>query len=211
MKFLISLIGFVAGIAAAIGFLLSNPLQTSLLPVAVTDNVYNWRALEFQGAAFGTTQLMNLPLGQQGEAFIAEGIATSNASLLILEDKNGQPAALATRIVVLNDKSDLLRSDVGVSTYTNIIWPNYGSLFLAGDENRWPIIRNDALQLLGESNYQPVDTFSVSALGHDRFVAGGSGGFAGVGGRYTEELYADSATYGRFAGRIALELETGSD
>jgi hypothetical protein len=211
MRLLISIVGLLAGAIAGLGLLLVNPLQPPQVSVADFDNVYDWRALEFHGAVFGTPRLMNLPVGRHGEAFVAEGIASSNVSLLLMGDKNGHPAALATRIVILNAKGDLLSSDVGVSTYTNIIWPNYGSLFLHGDENRWGLIRNDALTLLGESNYQPVSTFPVSSLTKDRSVAGGSGGFAGVGGHYAEELTGDPANPDRYAGRIALELETGGD
>jgi len=211
MRLLASLTGLLVGVAAALVFLLNNPLQSPRVSLAGVENVFDWRALEFHGAVFDPARLMNVPLNKHGEPFVADGIADSNVSLMLLGDKNGRPAALATRITYQNDKADVLYSDVGVSTYTNIIWPNYGSLFLHSDENRWDLIRNDAMQALGESNYQPVNSFLVSTPARDRAVAGGSGGFAGVGGRYAEELIADPAIPGRYAGRIALELQAGGN
>lgn len=210
MRALATIIGFFAGVAAALTLLINNPLQSALLPVSAA-NAYGWRALEIHGARFDANRLMNLPIGQRNEAFIADGIETANAAVLILSDVNGQPAALAVRLMALNEKDALLHAEVGVSTYMNVIWPNYGSIFLHGDENRWPIIRDRVLELIGRGHYQRAGVFSVSTVGGDHTVAGGSGAFAGIGGRYTEELYVDTEQVDRYAGRLELKLQTNGE
>jgi hypothetical protein len=208
MKFLITLSGFLAGVAAVFALLINNPMQSPALPVS-PDNAYSWQALEFHGGGFDASRLMHIPLGQSKEAFVAEGIDTANAAVLILRDGNNQPAALAIRLEALHKKNDLLRSQVGVSTYTNIIWPNYGSVFTHGYENRWPIIRDQALSLVGGDEYQPASEFAVSVVDGERTVTGGSGAFTAIGGRFTEELYVDPEQADRYAGRLELELQTG--
>ena len=210
MRSLITLFGFVAGIAATLAVLLNNPLQSAPLPVSDT-NAYDWQALELHGASFGPSQLMNIPLGHRNQPFTADGIKTANAAVLILRDAAGQPAALAIRFEVLSDKSALFRADVGTSMYMNIIWPNYGSLFLHGYENRWPIIRDTVLKLANKNYYQPADSFGVSIAGSDRTVAGGSGGFAAIGGSFAEELYDDTDQTDRYAGRLELQLQTSGE
>jgi hypothetical protein len=208
VKGLSIILGLLAGAVGAVVLLFNNPLQPSRPSILPNASVYDWRAPEFHGASFGAAGLMNLPIGPRSEPFGAAGIATANAAVLILTDEDGQPAALAARITVLGETPDLLRSDVGVSSYTNIIWPNYGSLFLRGEENRWALIRDSALKFSGMSNAGADGRFRVSRLAGMRDVIGGSGAFANIGGRYAEELSWDEDNPERLAGTIGLGLLT---
>lgn len=211
MKGFSIILGLVAGAVGAVVLLLNNPLQPSQPSISRNASVYNWRSPEFHGASFGTAGLTRIPVGPRSEPFAAAGIATANAAVLILTDTDGQPAALATRITVLGETQDPLRSDVGVASYTNIIWPNYGSLFLRSEENRWALIRDTVLQVAGIPDTRGEGGFRVSRLTGIRDVIGGSGAFAKIGGRYAEELRWDSENPERLAGTISLGLLTDEE
>ncbi|HJP05223.1 MAG: hypothetical protein CL799_12555 [Chromatiales bacterium] len=208
MKALAIILGLVMGAVGALALLLNNPLQPSRPSISPTASVYDWRASEFHGASFGTAGLTRLPVGPRSQPFVAAGISTANAAVLILTDADGQPAALATRITVLGETSDLLRSDIGVSSYTNIIWPNYGTLFLQSNENRWSLVRDTALTFAGIPNSRAKEGFRISRLAGVRDVIGGSGAFAKIGRRYVEELRWDEENPERLAGTIGIGLLT---
>ena len=206
MRGFVSFAGLVAGIAAAIALLLNNPMKPSQVAITSPEEAYVWQALELHGATLGPAKLLNVPGDRYAGELPDETVRGANAAVLIVRDAAGQPAALAVRIEYQDKQPDLLRSAVGVSSHLNIIWPNYGSLLLHAEENRWTLIRGQVLELLGLQLPNPERPFSVTTLNGARDVIGGSGAFAGVGGSYNEELMIDAEAAGRYTGRLALGL-----
>jgi hypothetical protein len=206
VKKLIAFLGFVCGGMTAIAALLLNPTGPIPIVGGMGSNTYVWSALQFHGAELDEVALLGLPLKAPGRAFSAAGVAAANASILVLRGADGEAAALATRLVALDEDGELLSADLGVNTYTSIFWPNRGSLFLYGYENRWPIIRDNVLGGFG----RPAEDFwLVSAQRRDGAptgVVGGSGALEGMGGRYSETLQPNSAGDGTFTGELSLEL-----
>jgi hypothetical protein len=206
LKKLIAFLGLVCGALTAIAALLINPIGPVPIGGGMGTNTYAWSALEFHGAELDEVTLLGLPLRTTGRAFDAEGIAAANASILVLRGADGKAAALATRLVALDEAGELLNADVGVNTFTSIFWPNRGSLLLYGYENRWPLIRDNVLGGFGKT---PEDFWLVSAQRRDGAptgVVGGSGAMEGMGGRYSETLQPNSSGDGTYTGKLSLEL-----
>ncbi|MCP4000663.1 MAG: hypothetical protein GY727_07120 [Gammaproteobacteria bacterium] len=206
MNKLIAFIGFVCGILTAIFALLLNPVGPVLISGSMDSNSYAWSALDFYGAELDEVTLLGLPLSISGKAFADEGVVSANASTLVLRGADNKPAALATRLVALDEKGELLSADLGVNSFTNIFWPNRGSLMLYGYENRWPVIRNNILSRLGRVS---EDSWLVSAQSPGNSptgVIGGSGAMEGMGGRYSETLQLNPEGEENFMGQLSLEL-----
>ena len=206
MKKLIAFLGLVCGALTAIAALLLNPIGPIPIGGGMGTNTYGWSALEFHGAELDAVTLLGLPLRKTGQAFTDDGVVSANASILVLRGADGEAAALATRLVALDEGGELLNADLGVNTFTSVFWPNRGSLQLYGYENRWPVIRDS---LLGGFGRPPEDSWLVSAQRRDGAptgVVGGSGAMEGMGGRYSESLQPNPSGDGTFTGQLSLEL-----
>ena len=202
MHLFISLIGLLAGMALGFAALLFNPLEKP--PVALTETeVYDLSPLEFHGAALDDVMLLNIPLAGSGSPFAAENMTHANASIVVLRGANGEAVALGTRLVMAGDDSDLLGANLAVQTYTNIFWPNRGSLMMHGLENRWSVLRSHVLEGAGSTTSWPVSIGpgTVEKIG----ILGGSGALQSIGGSYSEELRLNPVGDGTFVGRISLE------
>jgi hypothetical protein len=204
MRLIISLIGFFAGSAVALSALLFNPLEPVPIPQAGAK-IYDWSPLEFHGAELDEVTLLGLPLRQSGSPFVADEIGLANASIIVLRDPDGEAVALATRLVSMDDASDLLGADLAVNAYTNIFWPNRGSLMMYGRENRWSVMRSRIMQATGNT---AANSWLVSTDRRDGSVSGilgGSGAVESTGGRYSERLQPNPSGDGTFTGSLSLE------
>lgn len=206
MKKLITFMGLLCGCVAALAVLLFNPLGPVVIHAGLGADTYDWSALEFHGAELDAVTMLGLPLQVSGQPFTATGVESANASIVVLHDPDGKAVALATRLVALDETGDLLHGDLGVNAYTNIFWPNRGSLLLYGYENRWPVIRGNVMSILGQAAEASWLVSAARRDGRPSGVVGGSGLQEGVGGRYSETLHLSSADDGTFAGRLSLEL-----
>ena len=141
----VSTLGFLAGVAGAIALLLNNPMKSSQVGITDAQAAYSWQSLEFHGAAINPVRLLNLPGVQHTGVLAGDAIEAANVAVIVVRDPAGQPAALGTRIEYQDKHPDLTRSNVGVASFTSMMWPNYGSLLLHGYENRWPLVRSWSL------------------------------------------------------------------
>jgi hypothetical protein len=208
MKRLVIISGLLSGMFVTLVFLLNNPVSSAGLSGAAGKNAYYWNVLEFAGNNFSPAGLLGLRGDNGGSSLGAEEVALANASILLLQDSSGQPVAIATRLSSVSKGGDILSGNVGTETYTNIVWPNRGSVFMQGYENRWPLIRDDLLSVFGPSEDAE---YAVSAAANDRAdtgIVGGSGQLVGVGGSYSETLRPDPDKPGHYAGMISLITPT---
>jgi len=211
MRKLIGIIGFLCGIGAGLFMLLNNPLGPPAYSVAETSDTYQWRALEFFGISFTPAELLGISSGSTNRSLGAKEVKLASASIILLLDESGQPAALATRLTAINKSPDMFTEQVGVDTYTNIFWANAGSLLMHGYENRWPLVRTNMVAALGASD-EVIDngSFAVSAVppdGEPTGIVGGSGLFSGIGGRYSETIWRDTEQPDLYAGSISLDID----
>ena len=210
MKRLIVIIGFLCGIGAGVLMILNNPLSSPGFSVASKSDAYQWRALEFFGIAFTPTELLGVSKGSINRSLGAKEVVLTSASVILLQDEAGRPAALATRLTAMNKSPDIFTKNVGVDTYTNIFWANAGSVLMHGYENRWPLVRS---HFVASSNGVDEETgrlnFPVSAERPDKEpagIVGGSGLFSAIGGRYSETIWQDPEQPGLYAGSVSLDV-----
>lgn len=207
---LAALLGFLVGIAAGILLLLYNPLSPppeSNLIRSGGSEAYRYTPSEVRGMDLSAKGLMNGErLGLVEHDFSSPGISHSIAAVLVLRDANGDYAALATKLAAFSADSSVLRGDVGINSYWNIFWPNRGSVFLAGYENRWPMIRDRFVAAIRGDVPGPGSQEYILTAKSDRHEAarafGGSGRYRDTKGTFQESEQrpdADSETEGSVA------------
>ncbi len=200
MRLLIALMGLIGGAFAGIYGVLHNPLTAAEEPVAgIAGDSYRWQVLEAAGNGFGPAELFGLPVA--GRPLGAAALDSASAAIVLLTDEQDQPRALATRLAVYSSDSSLTAGHVGVETFTNVFWPNAGSVFLHGYENRWPVIRAAA-------DMDSAGLVKLTAVGpgiDPGAIIGGSGLYEGAGGRFSETVWADPARPETSAGQLVLE------
>jgi len=210
MRRLAGIIGFLCGIGAGLFVLLNNPLSPPAYSAGEISATYQWRSLEFFGISFTPAELLGISSGSPNRSLGAKEVELSSASIILLQDESGQPAALATRLTAMNKSPDFFAEQVGVDTYTNIFWANAGSVLMHGYENRWPLVRDNVVALFDESGeVTGVGKFTVSAARPDKEITGivgGSGVFSGIGGRYSETIWRDPEQPDLYAGAISLGI-----
>ena len=210
MKRLTGIIGLLCGIATGLFMLLNNPFSPPALAAAESADTYQWRSLEFFGISFTPAELLGVASGSTHRSLGAEEVRLASASIILLQDKSGQPAALATRLTAMNKSPDMFGQQVGVDTYTNIFWANAGSVMMHGYENRWPLVRNRLVATMNDSSEAAENSqFYVSAARPDKEptgIVGGSGLFSGIGGHYTETIQRDPEQPDLYAGSITLDI-----
>ena len=123
MKLLIGLTGFALGAVVVIAGLLFNPLSPKAVLTGSAASTYATSILEFHGVELDEVALLGLPLQTAGNPQPAQSLAASNATVMVLRGSGGEAIGLATRLVTLDEESDLLRGELGTETYTNIFFP----------------------------------------------------------------------------------------
>lgn len=205
MRLLFALIGFFAGAALTVYGVLNNPLARPALSQSGVE-LYDLSPLEFHGAELDYVMLLNLPLTTAGTPFAASNMKHSNASIVVLRNLQGEAVAMGTRLVTAGDDSDLLDGKLSVQTYTNIFWPNSGSLMMHGLENRWAMLSEEAAgeEASSDSSWTVSVKPPAGAVGG---ILGGSGKLEAVGGTYTEVLQPNPSGDGTFVSQIGLLKE----
>ena len=199
--------GFLCGVIATLMMLLNNPVSSAGLSGASGDDAFHWNILEFAGNSYDPAGLMGI--GSSEGALGAKEVALANASIMLLQDTAGQPVALATRLSSVSKGSDILAGSVGTDTFTNIFWPNRGSVFMQGYENRWPLIRNRLVGMFSSSDQTEFAVSAASQEDTEAGIVGGSGQLVGLGGRYSETLREDPERPGHYIGTISLDTPEG--
>lgn len=208
MKTIVVLAGLLAGFVAASLAIVHLPRGPQTVADFGDVERYEWTAVEYHGRIHDTPSLFGIAWTQQERLFGAATLRDASAAILLLRDVEGVPRALATRIQVRNPDSELLDADLGVETYTNIFWPNRGSVLAASYENRWPQLESLVAELQGEV---PTDApWLVSSVGGNHRalgIVGGSGAFDGAEGEFSERLQLDPSAPGGFRGTLGLMLK----
>jgi hypothetical protein len=214
MKYVLAaLLGILLGAAGAGAALYYNPL-TKVRELPSTES---WiLAYDFPGGSTlalthaGQLGLPHIPTGvaQLWEAAIADVVL----NVLVLEDENGTPRALASRVTVPSRETDLLLRGFLVSEHWLITVPGQGTLFVDGENNLWPFLKDSLIPVRylqqkwrGPARY-PVTVGPTS--GHTADVIGVSGAYAGMHGsaRETYDLRSFSAGFGIEALRGTLSV-----
>jgi hypothetical protein len=192
MRYLIvAMLGLAIGAAAAFGVLYVNPFSVDggAAPSA-SDRVFRYSL---------PGDVLEFSLGEDARVF---GQAASQDGLweetidraavlgLALADASGEPAAVASRLMIASADTDLLLRGVLVADHWLVTVPGEGTLFVRADANAWPFVKEALLPAWylerpwqGPEEYWP--TVGPGADGSGT-VVGIAGSFAGSEGRVVE-------------------------
>ena len=211
MRYIFAIVvGILVGAAGAAAALYYNPL-TNVHEVQAEESLT--LAYDFPGGSTlalthaGQLGLPRIPTDVPAlwEATIADVVL----NVLVLEDENGEPFALASRVSVPSQDTDLLLRGFLVAERWLITVPGQGTLFVDGENNLWPFLKESLIPVRyfqqewhGPARY-PVTVGPTSA--HTAEVFGVSGAFAGKRGGALE-------TYDlrRFSAGLGIEALRGT-
>jgi hypothetical protein len=213
MRFAVGIIGLLCGVALGAALLLLNPvtlLQPSLPPLAGSVQSLTWENGRAHGMAMTARAVLGIDMGDAAtSAFADPGIRYARVEVAALSGEVGMGPALAVRFSAIARQNSLLRARFGMTTYTNIIWPGSGSLFLAGSENLWAPVR-DRLWLAARGRGLPPGAQyrlpPVPGATVGQTITGASGRYAGASGEYRESLEPLPERRGDLAGRRHLKI-----
>ncbi len=201
IRFLLGATGLLAGMATALVAVLFNPLAA---PVAMRSPefgpnlVKQYESPGFRGLDLGPVSF----LGQQGSTGFEEpGIEDVRVMMMVLEADDSSGKALAIKLSALSADNSILQGQLGLHSHWNIVWPGQGSYLLTGQENYWPLIRDE----LVASYRPPRDRYVVTSAG-EGLLAGGAGRFTGVSGAYAETVIDENAGPGRLHGLLEMSV-----
>jgi hypothetical protein len=214
MKGLVGILGILIGTGSALVLLLLNPFYPHIDPSGNVQRgamIYNYSAAEYHGIAmtplsfFGISEIFG-----GGDGFYSDGIRHTAAAVILLRNRDGQTAALATKLTAVAEASDMLVGDLGIDSYWNIFWPNSGSVFLVGRENYWPVVTDVLIAgLRGEGPLPAGERYSVTVRPEGRRVRGvlgSSGKFTGATGLFQDNYISQPDSPSGAVGMITMQI-----
>jgi hypothetical protein len=186
----VAVLGLLIGVAGAGVVLYYNPFTTATAGAPGADDSVLRYSLPGQVLELALGENAILPARIRTKTSLWEEAIDRTAVLgLVLSDQAG-PVAIATRLMAVSPKTDLLLHGVVVNDYWLVTYPNQGTLFVRSDSNVWPFLKRTALPIWlldrpwqGPVEYRP--TVGPGA-GHAAVVIGVSGAFEGQMGSAVE-------------------------
>ncbi len=209
MRGLVALVGLCAGIVTGFLLVLSDPI--GLLnppPERKTSSLTQLVVVDSSG--LGSSRQPRFAFGDEADpALPATTLKNARVDLALLKPDEPGASAMAVKLSAVSPTNDLLRARLSADVTWNIVWPNHGSIFLAGADNHWPQLKAASLSALtgggfslGEERFELTD---LSPGTRFQGVVGGSGALTEVGGRYAEA----TGPGGEFVGsRLRLQART---
>lgn len=188
---LVAIVGLVLGAAAAGALLYVNPLaEKSGAPPNPAARVLEYSLPD---------HVLDLSVGQDARLFgqdtgddglWEETIDRAAVLGLVLNDSDSRPAAIASRLIVTSEETDLLLRGMLVADHWLVTIPGEGTLFVQADSNAWPFLKETLVPvwyfdrpLEGPAEYWPT----VGPLGDDSArVVGLTGALRGSKGSAVE-------------------------
>ena len=210
MKWAVIIVGLITGFCAGAALLLVYPVdwlpgstfvqRTSQTRLSITDASH--RGIEATvGAMLGLGQI-------EGGGFMDPALRNSRISVAVLDPvgEAGAPA-LAVKLSAVAPDNNLLRSRLVAVSDWNLYWPGHGSLFLAGIDNYWPLLKDAIWSALTGSGFHVHGSHllsPVSELAATQRVIGASGKLERLAGSYREWQEYDASN----GAEGTLELDT---
>jgi hypothetical protein len=192
MNWIVALLGFVVGAAAAGGVIYYNPLTNTDGPAPDPSD----RSLHYDLPG----EVLGFELGERAlppgtasadAGFWEETIARTALLGVVLSDAEDKPAAVASRLIAGSPSTDFLLSGVRLDDYWLLTIPGEGAMFLRSDSNVWPFLKETLLPVWylgrpwsGPADYRPNAGPSASGAA---VVIGATGRFVGVEGTALEQ------------------------
>jgi hypothetical protein len=212
MKYLaIALLGLLLGAAAAGAVLYFNPLTAERAPA--TGNYDGaWRyALPQDALTFERGMGTYLPdeVAPAGELW-EKSIQSSALLALRLRDAEGNPSAIASRLLAGSRETDLLLRGLLVADHWLITVPGQGSVFVRAETNVWPLLKDTVIPVryLDRAWEGPIE-IKPTAGPHSTGAAlaiGATGSFASVRGEAAEAYRLNGIAPLAADGQLLLDL-----
>lgn len=187
MKYVFMLmLGLLIGAALGVTGLYYNPLTSREAPVPQdADWTLSFGSPLTDGLAFthgGNSRMPRSPLGVPD--LWESTISQSALSVLAMRRADGEGiAALASRISLPSETTDLLTRGLVLEDYWTLTVPGEGTLFLQAHENVWPLIKEAVIPVwyLGQTwqgprSYRPT---AGPGIGNTALLLGATGAFVG--------------------------------
>ena len=188
----IALLGLVIGAAGAGAVIYFNPLTNTRAADSGSSDLTLHYSLPGEVLGF-TLGEHALPPGtaKVDDGFWEETIARTALLGLVLNDADGKPAAVASRLLAGSAATDFLLSGVLVSDYWLLTFPNQGTLFLRANSNVWPLLKETLVPVWyfgrpwgGPASYRPTAGPGDEGAA---VVIGATGRFVGLEGTAIEQ------------------------
>jgi hypothetical protein len=188
---IVAVLGLLIGAAAGAAAIYYNPFTQPSPPPA--DNAALALHYGLPGEVLGFTLGKDvIPPGtpKRDDVFWEETIDRTALLSLVLEDAHDKPAAIASRLLAVSPRTDLLLSGVRVNDYWLLTIPGEGTLFLRTETNVWPFLKETlpvwyfGRHWKGPSEYRPTAGPGIDGTA---VVVGATGRFAGLEGSAVEK------------------------
>jgi hypothetical protein len=185
------LLGMLAGMLAGILIVIFNPFAGGTLLRSVPEaKFHSYTTGDVYGMHRSVDSILNLAWLLQGPGDFSEpAIRNTTASVLVLRDYTGSPVAFATRLSSVARNDNMLLGSLKMRTYSNVFWPNEGSVYMQAEETRRPMFRDGLVSFLTGGELSANAESYVLTIDSDRNqIVGLSGELADVSGAYSEVL-----------------------
>lgn len=146
MKSVVAFLGLLIGSLLGGALVLLNPITLAQgTPAGLTGAVrtFTWAAGGgHRGFDLTPSGLLGGRGVEPGAGFDDPGIRYARAEVVLLTGEPGAPAALGVRLSAVARPNALLKARLGTTTAWNLVWPERGTLLLAGSENYWAPLRD---------------------------------------------------------------------
>lgn len=218
MKIFIALLaGVLLGAAAAAAVLYLNPLSQP--PMARGEDADGALTLRYRfpaGSTIALTHDGSLQLPYQPHdipPLWEETLSGVVLNVLVLEDENGMPQALASRVSVPSPDTDLLLRGVIVADHWLVTAPGRGSMFVEAHNNVWSVLKDTLPVAYLNREWRGPTSYSVTAgpaAGGTAAIVGATGAWSKVRGAareaYDIEQYSASGGLEAMEGELVLEF-----
>ncbi|HEX9878307.1 MAG TPA: hypothetical protein VGC50_16840 [Gammaproteobacteria bacterium] len=214
--FVVLVLGFLTGVGAGLGGLYYNPLtRESGFTLTSTDQSLNYESPITAGLVFTHGGLSRLPTHPASVPELWEATLNKTAlSVLALAGADGEPRAVASRISLLSERTELLTGGALLRDNWLVSVPGEGSLVITADANWWPFLRETLIPVWyfgrewrGPSGYAPT---AGPAAGGAALLRGVSGAYAGRSGvaaeRYQIEAFDQRVGPGKASAELAWQF-----
>lgn len=214
MKKVMAGLGLVIGVLLGTALLMLNPVTLMQpRPVGLAGAV---QALGWQDAG-GSTGFAMTPAGvlgvagdrEKGAGLALPGIRYARAEVVALAGDSGMPEALGVRLSAIADENSLMKARLGIVTSWNLVWPQRGSVLLAGSENLWTPLRDGLWSAVRGRGWNPGrERYLLAPLPEagTGLVVKRTGEFSGSGGAFREQFTPLASRPGDLTGQRELQL-----
>jgi len=193
MRYLVvAALGLLIGAAAAGAAIYYNPLieTRSSAQADVADRVLHY-SLPSEVLGFALGEQVVPPGTTKPDGSLWEETIERTAMLgLVLDDAQGKPTAIASRMLAVSPSTDFVLAGVRVNDYWLLTIPGEGTLFLRADANVWPFLKETLpVWYLGRPWKGPAEYSPMAGPGEhgEAIVVGATGRFAGLEGTAIEK------------------------